>query len=93
METYRVAEYGLNTSLDEVLSERQFLARPAEDFEPNRNWYSVQVRSKDDMDAWVQKKNEWLRLAWTPNQSPEEREANGVRMEQLQREMAALLVD
>ena len=88
--TFHVAEHGLETSVDEVLSDKDFQARDPEDFEPNRNWYTVTVANKADMNQWVELRNEYLACAWTPNQSAEEREENGDRMRKIEKEMRDL---
>jgi hypothetical protein len=88
--TFHVAEHGLETSVDEVLSDKEFNARDNEDFEPNRNWYSVTVANEADKDHWVKLRNEYLACAWTSNQSMEEREENGNRMREIEIEMREL---
>jgi hypothetical protein len=88
--TFSVAEHGLDTMLDEVLSEEEFNSRSREDFEPNRHWYDITVANESDKDRWVNAKNEWLSLAWSPNQSREEQTKNSERMGKLEDEMREL---
>lgn len=88
--TFHVAEHGLETSVDEVLSDEDFQGRDPEDFEPNRNWYAVTVASDADKNRWVELRNEYLTCSWTPNQSTEEREKNADRMREIEKEMRDL---
>ncbi len=88
--TFHVAEHGLETSVDEVLSSEDFSGRDPQDFEPNRHWYVVTVANKGDKKRWIQLRNEWLGCAWTPNQSSEERSENADRMREIEKEMRDL---
>jgi len=72
--TFFVADYGLETSVDEVLSEAEFCARSPEDFLPNRHWFSVTVQSLEDQWVWINAYNDLLCANWTPNQSSIDRE-------------------
>lgn len=88
--TFMVAERGLETSVDEVLSKSDFDARRPEDFEPNRNWSEVTVANEEDKKKWVDLRNEYLEAAWTPNQDDETRERNARRMREIEGEMREL---
>jgi len=88
--TFMVAERGLETSLEEVLSKADFEARNPEDFEPNRSWSTITVANEADKNRWVNLRNEWLEAAWTPNQDEETRERNARRMRELEKEMREL---
>lgn len=90
--TFHVAEHGLETSLDEVMSDDEWNDADNEDFAPNRNWYSVTVKSEADKKRWVDLKNEWLSCAWTPNQDMDERSENADRMREIEKEMRSLEV-
>jgi len=87
---FHVAEHGLETSLDEVLSDEEFNNRDHQDFEPNRHWETITVANEDDMNRWVQLRNEWLSCAWTPNQDSETRSENADRMREIEKEMRSL---
>ncbi|MCK5460164.1 hypothetical protein KAI52_03550 [Candidatus Parcubacteria bacterium] len=90
--TFYVAEHGLETSVDEVISNDEYIDRDTDDFEPNRNWYSITVENEADKKEWVRMKNEWLSCAWTPNQNNEERTENAERMRELAKQMRELEV-
>ncbi len=88
--SFHVAEYGLETSLDEVLSDDEFNSRDPEEFEPNRNWYSVTVANEADQKRWTELRNQYLDAAWTPNQDEETREENAEIMRKAEQEMREL---
>ena len=88
--TFHVAEHGLETSIDEILSDEDFNKRDKEDFEPNRNWYSVDVATEEDKNKWVDLRNKWLNLAWTPNQDSDTREENADKMRKIEQKMREL---
>ena len=88
--TFHVAEHGLETSVDAVLSNDEFYDRDPEDFEPNRNWYDVTVASEEDEKKWIELRNEYLSCAWTPNQGTDERRENADRMREIENEMREL---
>lgn len=88
--TFHVAEHGLETSVDEVLSDRDFQGRDPKEFKLNRSWHTVTVASGADKDRWVKLRNEYLTCAWTLNQSAEECKKNGDRMREIEKEMLEL---
>ena len=88
--TFHVAEHGLETSVDEVLSDEDFQGRDPEDFEPNRHWYDVTVANEVDKKKWIDLRNEWLSCSWTPNQDMNERSENADRMREIEKEMRDL---
>jgi hypothetical protein len=93
MIVFYVAEYGLQTQLDEVLTEEEFHSTPTDQFLPNRNWYSVAVSNKEDMKKWVEAKNAWLNCAWTPNQTRTEQQENKEDMKRLERVLEPLVTE
>jgi hypothetical protein len=85
---FHVATRGLEESIHEVISDEESKKRESEDgFEPNLTWQTVKVSSEAEKKRWVTLKNEWLNLAWTPNQSPDERVENGKRMKEIEQEL------
>lgn len=88
--TFHVAEYGLETSVDKVMSRDEWNDADDNDFEPNRYWYSITVKNEADKKKWVQLRNKWLSCAWTPNQDYEEKSENEYRMHEIEKEMRSL---
>lgn len=79
---------GLNTSIDDFYWEEDW--QNADDLPPNTTWEHVTVRRPSDVDKWLDAKNRWLSAAWTPNQSPDERDENAVVMQEQMNIMASL---
>ena len=90
MITFYVGMTGLNTSIDEFMTEDEWNNTAPDDFPPNVNWEQVTVVSEQDVDKWVVAKNHHLCAAWTPNQSQDEREDNAVKMRLAAAEMDRL---
>lgn len=80
MVTYHVGIQGLEERLDSSLIyiDQEFYSE--DNLPANVNWQEVTVASEQDMDKWIEAKNRWLSAAWTPNQSPDEREENSLIM-------------
>jgi len=89
MITFHVGTRGLESQLDQSLiyTDKEFYS---EELPANVSWKHVTVRNHADMDKWLDAKNRWLSAAWTPNQSPDEREENSQIMEEQMRIMASL---
>ena len=89
--TFYVAETGTEAKIQEVLSEEEYFDR--ETFPVNHNWYPVRVRHEADKERWVGLRNEWLRCAWTPNQTDVEKEEWGARMKEIEEEIKGLVIN
>lgn len=74
-----IGTHGLNTSIDEFYTWEEWTAASNEDLPANTSWDIVEVASEDDMNAFLAAKNRYLEAAWTPNQTPEDREEYGVK--------------
>lgn len=91
--SFYVATHGLEPHLDTVLTDEEYNSMSPEDFPPNRTWEAVNVASEADKAEWLKLKDQWLTLAWEPNQSPEERSKNSKRMEELEEKMSLLEIE
>ena len=91
MITFHVGTRGLEERLDQslVYTDKEFYS---EELPPNVSWETVTVASKRDMGKWLSAKNKWLSAAWTPNQSPDEREENSLIMQEQNDIMVSLEV-
>lgn len=87
MYKFVIGTTGLNTSIDEVMTEQAFWNS---ELPPNRQWQHVTVARESDADSWLKAKNQWLTAAWTPNQSYEEMSENKKIMRQAEAAMASL---
>jgi hypothetical protein len=92
MITFFVATCGLETSIDEALTEEEYFTRAPEEFAPNRHWFSVTVNSEEDRDNWIRAYNSMLEGQWTPNQTSEERNYFAKQIEKARKEMFSLEV-
>lgn len=81
---------GLNTSIDEVLTETEFWKQ---ELPANTSWNHVEVASLADKYTYISAQNRYLAAAWTPNQNAEEREENGVIMAEAEAEMKRLRIN
>lgn len=90
MYRFVVGTNGLNTSVDEFMTEEKYWSSELGVLPPNTQWQHVTVASEEDADAWLEAKNAWLAAAWEPNQSDDDRTENAVIMREAEQRMAAL---
>lgn len=87
MYKFVIGTSGLNTSIDEIMTEEAFWdSEPP----PNTQWQHVTVASKEDANKWIDAKNAWLSAAWEPNQSYEQMSENRKIMRQAEETMISL---
>lgn len=87
MYKFVIGTAGLNTSIDEVMTEAAFWES---ELPPNMSWTHVTVASELDANAWLEAKNAWLAAAWEPNQSYEQMSENKKIMRQAEATMTSL---
>jgi hypothetical protein len=80
--TFYVATVGLQTGIDEVLTEEEYFSLSPEEFLPNRHWFSVTVRNETDKKKWLKTFSSTLEAKWTPNQTQADKEYNGKIIEE-----------
>ena len=86
---FTVGLAGLNTSIDTIYDTTQAFFEDG-DVPPNLSWEHVTVVDEAAREEWIAAKNSWLRAAWTPNQTSEDRAENAIAMREAEATMKRL---